>query len=231
MSQKVHPFEISDLGLSPFKFVGIWETPIQPEEGSTLGQWETYQYALINKPECCKGYCMHCSEFIKIHCIIESSDGKRSAVGSTCIQKNAGEGCADKALIAVKQRERELRQKKSEEKRQREHEEWMETVCNDKGETNSERISREFAEMKQAKEKAKNDSNEKWGFMLDALNNAGSFGRSLAESINEGSEPSGRGVDIALEIYAKQFGRTNSKKYNEAYDYAYNKINNRNRNL
>ena len=60
--------------------------------------------------------------------------------------------------------------------------------------------------------------------MLNALNSAGDFGRSLAESIYAGSEPYGRGVHLAIDIYAKQFGRRNSKKYEEAYDFASNKI-------
>jgi hypothetical protein len=222
MTKKVHPFEMSGLGLAPFRFVGIWTQPTINEESSNI---EAYNIDMKNRPECCQFMCDHCGTAIMVHCIIENSAGKRYAVGQDCIRKNDAEGCADEALIAVKQRERDIRREKREAKRIRDHENWLDTVCNDQGETNRERRDREFAEEQQAKKDHNNKVMDKWGFLIDALRNSGDFGRNLAASIEEGGEPFGRGVNIAVEIYAKQFGRKNSKAYNKAEDFAFNKLN------
>ena len=222
MTNNVHPFEMSGLGLAPFRFVGVWTQPTIDEGGNNI---EAYNLDMRHKPECCQFMCAHCGTAIMVHCIIENSAGKRYAVGQDCIRKNDAEGCADEALIAVKQRERDMRREKSEAKRVRDHENWLNTVCNDQGETNRERQTREYAEEEQAKKDHKNKVMDKWGFLIDALRNSGDFGRNLATSIENGGEPFGRGVNIAVEIYAKQFGRKNSKAYTEAEDFAFNKLN------
>ena len=224
MENKIHPFEMSGLGLAPFRFVGIWTQPSSPDGSASTGQFEAYSNEMRSKPECCQFACAHCGTAIMVHCMIENSEGKRYAVGQDCISKYDAEGCADETLIEVKRREREMRRMKAEEKRERDHENWLNTVCNDQGETNSERLDREFAEEKQAVENKKNAVLDKWGFIVDALRFSGRFGGELADSIESGQEPYGYGVTIALEMFAKQSGRKNSKAYNEAFDYASNKI-------
>lgn len=226
MENKVHPFEMSGLGLAPFRFVGVWTQPSIPDGSASTGQVEAYNLDMQSKPECCQYFCAHCGTPIMVHCMIENSEGKRYAVGQDCIAKYDSEGCADETLIAVKQRERELRRIRRTEKARRDHENWLDTVCNDQGETNRERYDREFAEQEQEKADTKIAVLNKWGFLVDALRNSGSFGIELANSIENGQEPYGRGGDIALEIFAKQAGRKNSKAFDEAYEYACNKINN-----
>jgi len=222
MEKNVHPFEMSGMGFAPYKFVAIWTAPTIDESGNNI---EAYNLDMKHRPECCNFACAHCGTAIMIHCIVENAQGKQYAVGSDCISKHDREGCADATLIAVRQRRRDLDREKREAKRQRDHEKYLNTVCNDLGETNRERQTREYAEEQQAQKDRENNVMNKWGFLIDALRNAGDFGRGMATSIENGREPYGRGVDIALEIYAKQFGRRGSKAFNEAFDSAEAKIN------
>jgi hypothetical protein len=223
MSNKVHPFEMSGLGLAPFSFVGVWTQPSIPDGSSHTGQIETYNLDMKSKPDCCKYFCAHCGTAIMVHCIIENSEGVRYAVGQDCIAKYDSEGCADETLIAVKQRERELRRIRKIKKDKKDREIWLAKV-DANNESNEDRINREQSEREQERVDAKLAVLNKWGFLVDALRNSGSFGIELANSIENGQEPYGRGGDIALEIFAKQAGRKNSKAYADAYDDAYNKI-------
>ncbi len=60
-----HAFEISGLGKPPYRFCGVFEQP---------------------------GSCEHCSTGIKYNCVLESSDGKRFRVGTSCLEKSGDQG-------------------------------------------------------------------------------------------------------------------------------------------
>ena len=74
--QKLHPFEISGLGLAPFRFVGFERKvgPINLADGLTIGA--------AGQP---MGMCDHCGQGIANCFSIKSSDGKTFIVGSDCV--------------------------------------------------------------------------------------------------------------------------------------------------
>jgi len=52
---------------------------------------------------------------------------------------------------------------------------------------------------------------------LKSMTNSG-FAQSIAQSLEVGNEPRGRAVDIVQDIWAKSYGRRNSKPYNDAHE-------------
>lgn len=70
-----HPFEISGLGKAPFKCLGMRSNKFTP--GGLMGH-------LHSKPG---GTCAHCGTGILYEFMIESSDGKKFVVGSSCVEK------------------------------------------------------------------------------------------------------------------------------------------------
>jgi hypothetical protein len=71
-----HAFQVSGLGLAPFKFVGMNENVIRHGDGST-------------QPG---GSCDFCGTGIRYEFLIESADHKVSKVGCDCIQKTGDKG-------------------------------------------------------------------------------------------------------------------------------------------
>jgi hypothetical protein len=59
----LHPFEASGLGLAPFRLLSIVASGLRG--------------------------CAHCGTGIKVHCHIQSADGRRFIVGSDCVRKVA----------------------------------------------------------------------------------------------------------------------------------------------
>lgn len=85
MLSTMHPFEASGLGKAPFRFVFCYSLP-----PASLAEHNpsAYNAALRDMPQgmgC--GTCRHCGMAIMHNFIVESSDGRRSAVGSDCVMK------------------------------------------------------------------------------------------------------------------------------------------------
>ena len=74
----LHPFEENNLGLAPFRWIGFEEKvgPIDLGNGMQVGA-----------PGQPMGTCQHCGNGIKDCHWIESADGNRFYVGSTCVEK------------------------------------------------------------------------------------------------------------------------------------------------
>ena len=87
---RLHPFEVSGLGVAPFQFVDCYQSrgPIIMPDGSQVGA-----------PGQAMGTCQHCGTGIAYCCVILDAHGKRSIVGSTCVEKTA-----DKGLIEATKR-------------------------------------------------------------------------------------------------------------------------------
>lgn len=85
----LHPFEASGLGLAPFRLVSVTRSGMRG--------------------------CAHCGTGIAVHCLIESRDGKRFVVGSTCVSKTSMAVDTSlaldvrKALAELKYQEREAK--------------------------------------------------------------------------------------------------------------------------
>lgn len=71
-----HRFEIAGLGKAPFRFIGVSQNRITYPDGSSKAG----------------GTCDYCGNGLEYECIIVSSDGRQSKVGSSCIEKVGGKG-------------------------------------------------------------------------------------------------------------------------------------------
>ncbi len=74
MKTELHPFERAELGIAPFKFVGVRE--------------ELFQ-AIPGQPYKPAGSCEYCGTAIRDCYYVQSSDGKTFKVGSECVNKLA----------------------------------------------------------------------------------------------------------------------------------------------
>jgi vacuolar-type H+-ATPase subunit H len=201
---KAHPFEIAGMGIGPFSFVGACDINDRSEglpKGVGLGT------------------CAHCGRGIVVNCIIKNGTGELFSVGSSCVAKTGDSSLADPVKVAVARRLHEKRIAKRETERERKHQEWL-NATDENGETNRDRLQRVERERVEHIESQKNKIHDAFGFMVPALLDAGNFGQSMAETINSGNAPRGRGVQICIEIHAKTFGRKGSKAFNEAFDEA-----------
>lgn len=77
----IHPFQNSGLGQAPFRYIGfnVKEGPISWEQDGV-----TFSSGSPGQP---MGTCDHCGTPIKDCFEVQSADGKRSIVGSSCISK------------------------------------------------------------------------------------------------------------------------------------------------
>ncbi len=94
MSDYTHKFELAGLGKAPFRFVGY--------------ERKTYQ-ACPGAPVQVGGSCDYCSTGIVDMFYVESADGKRFKVGSSCIEKcgKRGEQLTDAVKLQVRKIKRE----------------------------------------------------------------------------------------------------------------------------
>ncbi len=191
----IHPFEASGLGLAPFRYVGFSVNEIRYPDGHA-------------QPG---GTCNHCGTGIKFEFHVESSDGRRSIVGSDCVKKlqridNVLVGEVERARLNY---EREIRQQKQQaaweadrpirEARQAravaQHEE-------------RERLAAEALAVRTARYTVEN------AWLVEVLRQAGGdFCTSVARDLERQAvgDLSDRCLAIVADIYAKSFGRGGSK--------------------
>ena len=102
-----HAFEVAGLGKAPFYLVGVSQNRITYPDGSSKAG----------------GCCDYCFTGIEWECHIQSSDGKRSKVGSTCIEKVGDRGLfqAYKSSPEFRAHQRKLRAQKKQEQHARMH--------------------------------------------------------------------------------------------------------------
>lgn len=160
MNQEIHPFEKSGLGKAPFRFVFCYSIP--PASLAAQNP-EAYNAALREMPRGVGvGSCRHCGMCLTHNFIIESADGKRSAVGCECVSK-AGQSALQ---IAVDDEMKKIRRAQERAKVMAAHEVWLGQVGAD-GKTNRQREEereaaaaarrKENEELLAAAEKAKAD--------------------------------------------------------------------------
>jgi hypothetical protein len=223
---KAHPFELAGLGTGPYRFVGMVSIP-----GPSLAEAnpEAYNNALRELPRDLVGGCGTCSccgMAIMNICIVVNGQGQRYGIGSDCVLKTGDAYLGNPAKIAIAKHQRHQRAIRNAAKRAAKHKVWLATVCNEAGETNSQRLDRESLEREGAEKALKAQqavertaATAKFGFLLPYLSGPeGGFCESIAKGIRQGYPPRVRAVDICGEIYAKAHGRRGSKAYNEALD-------------
>lgn len=219
---KIHPFEKAGMGTGPYKFVGIATIP-SPHLASHNP--DAYNAALRQLPKhlvggC--GTCQNCGMAITVICIVKDSEGRSYGVGSDCVDKTGDKALGDPAKVAVARRRNQMRREAREQARQVAHEKWLDTVCNEAGETNRQRLDREAAERK-ALEDSRKVREQTAAELLAPLALLLSDGRlgfrdSVAAEMERGQVPCGRGREIAIDILARYAGRRNSKAFRAEVD-------------
>lgn len=225
-SVKAHPFELAGLDHGPYRFIGAVSIP-----APSLGEQNptAYMNALAALPRdlvngC--GTCGHCGRGIMNVCIVLAATGRKFGVGCDCIRKSGDASIGNAALVGVSRLERLKRQAKAELKRAARHAAWLAAVDPSTGETREERNARERQEREAAQALKAAAVVARFGFLLPALDGSGGdFSRSLSDQIRGGQAPSGRALDICVEIYARQFGRRGSKAFDAACAVADEKLN------
>lgn len=214
-AEKIHEFEAAGLGKAPFKFLFIYKIP-----SSSLAEAnpDAYNAALREMPKGCGcGTCQFCGRAIMFNCIIESSDGKRFAVGTECVNKTGDRGLIKKVTMAARKLAREKREANAEAKRliwlaEREKEREVERLANG-GLTNEE-----------MEKLIRQNRKEKRIYLLAPLadkldNGKGGFRGGVAyEMRNDGRLPYGRGIEIMVDIIAKE--AAGGKKKGDEYERA-----------
>ena len=213
-----HPFEISGLGIGPFRFLYCASLPSPSMAGHNP---EAYNNALRSLPrDVPLGTCAHCGMALMHNFICQSSDGRKFAVGSACVAKTADKALGDKIAIAAAKVVRAARRAKAEAKRDVAHKAWLIANAPRLEAEAKARVVREAGFVVE-----RTAVIAKWAFLLPVLDSASSeFCQSVADSIRAGHAPLGRAVAILETIYAKAHGRRGSAAYNNATDEFHTKI-------
>lgn len=192
VAARVHQFTESGLGDAPFRLVKY-------EDAGTVK---------------CGVNCQHCGMAIRHHFIIADANGRKSVVGSSCINKVGDDGLRRSVRVA-KVHARDESRRLVELDRQRER---------NGGLTDNElreRLEREHEVKKAKRIVGLRSANKVWIKLLKQT--SGPWANGVRNSLSSvfASELSSRTQDILADIYAKQFGRKNSAAYIKALDKAY----------
>lgn len=145
----IHPFEKSGLGRAPFKLLYCVSLP---SAAMAEANPEAYNRAMREAVQSgAKGTCEHCGMAITHNFIIESSDKRRSAVGSDCVLQTGQRSLVDPVQAEIAKIRKAQRRASAVSK----HAIWLDAVCHT-GETNRARIAREGAEV-EARAQARRD--------------------------------------------------------------------------
>lgn len=155
--------------------------------------------------------CAYCGSGLRYEFTVRNAAGEEFGFGCECIRKTLDKGISDPANAAMIKALREQREAKREEKRQQRLAE----------------SNRKWEEGAEARAAAKAEAEAKkaaflaaWAPIIKALEaTTGDFAKSIHWDLTEQMySPTGRALNICFDIYGKQFGRKNSKKFNEAVD-------------
>ena len=194
MTATAHPFELSGLGVGPFRFLFAVSLP-----SPSLAEKNpaAFQAALRDLPRdvgC--GTCAHCGQAIVHNFVICDSTGRKSAVGSECVAKTGDKALGNKVDIAAAKIVRDARRAKVAAKREAARAAWLVI--------NGPRLEREQAEREAAHAAQVNNVLAEWSFALPALDaGKGSFCESIASDIRNGRAPRGRAAEIVAKIADK----------------------------
>lgn len=188
-----HPF--NHLGQAPFRVVGFREIVIKHGDGSTQAG----------------GTCEHCGTGIRYASIIQDANGREFKVGSECVKKT-GDAKLVKEVIF---RKHALDRQKREEKREAERLAHLDA----QREKNHGLTDWELREWQSyADELTTLHENAPVIAILKPLaeklrDGRGGFCDDVADGLERGELPKGRGLEIMVDILAKQAGRGGSKAY------------------
>jgi hypothetical protein len=210
-----HVFEKSGLGHAPFRFLGVYELP-----SASLAETNpsAYNAALAEMPpgfHC--GTCAYCGMPLKYNYLIKSSDSRTFSVGCECVNKTHDGGLVKKVKSSRLRIDREKRATRRSEQHKayaaKKIEEIEARVAAER-KRNGGMTDAELAYQKRDEEFCRRQV--VLAPLADRLEDGrGGFCDSVAASLRNGDLPKGRGLDIMLDILAKQAGRRGSKAYEE----------------
>lgn len=205
----IHKLTEMGLGQAPFRIVGFYKLPSASLAGTNPF---AYEAILASRPKgVMVGSCAMCGTGLTNNFIIKSADGKKHAVGCDCVEKINDVRLTNDIKELKRKARLEAKLIKDEEKRVAYQATLQEQRDRNNGLTDYEFVQEEIRvaeSLRVAPVVA----------ILAPLANEiedgkGGFCDSIAESMREGLVPSGRGLDITLDILSKNAGRANSKAY------------------
>jgi len=209
----------STMGAAPYRFIALVSFPSKAILEANPESYNLQMGYCVSMGA--KGVCDHCGNIISNHYIVEDAEGKRFAVGSECIHKVNGINTqvVTEAHKAKLKADRAKRQERKEMKLE------AERKANG-GLTDAEVRQQKNRERYQAQVKAQQERDAegliagvKYLTYVDRLmrhTNSG-FAMGVADGLRYGTLPKGRGMDIMLDILAKDAGRKGSKPYADEY--------------
>jgi len=206
MASKIHIWEAQGLGKAPFHVVGFVTLPSANQNPSA------YRSAMENLPGGYElGCCGACGHGLVNNFLIESSDKKKFAVGSDCVEKTGDAGLVNAANEAHKQEMAKTKYQKMLHRQEEYDRSQKEQRKNNGGKTDSECFEEYLESAKSDIFKAINQQMFELGQRLE--DGKGGFRDDVARSFYSGQLPKGRGVKIVIDIFAKQKGKPNSAEY------------------
>lgn len=209
----IHKLTEMGLGQAPFRIVGFYKLPSASLAGTNPF---AYEAILASRPKgVMVGSCAMCGTGLTNNFIIKSADGKKHSVGCDCVEKINDVRLTNDIKELKRKARLEAKLIKAEEKRVAYQAAYQATLQEQRdrnnGLTNYELVQEEIrvAEALRVAPIV---------VLLAPLANEIEDGKrgfcdSIAESMRNGLIPSGRGLDITLDILSKNAGRANSKAY------------------
>ena len=207
------------MGTAPYRFIALVSFPSKAILEANPESYNLQMGYCVSMGA--KGVCDHCGNIISNHYIVEDAKGKRFAVGSECIQKVNGIN----TQVVTEAHKAKLKADRAKKQERKEMKLEAERKANG-GLTDAEVRQQEYRERYEAQVKAQQERDaerEREGLiagvkylpyadrLMRHANSGFAFG--VAEGLRHGKLPKGRGMDIMLDILAKDAGRKGSKSY------------------
>lgn len=216
-NDSIHKFEIAGMGKAPFKVVGFYKIP-----SLSLAEHNpnAYNNQLSAMPQGFGiGSCAFCGIGLVNNYLIESADGKKSAVGCDCVGKAGDAGLTSK----IKEMQRQARREAREIAREAKYQAQLDAQRKANGGKTDAQIREEKIEARNAAitagKMAIKESLKEVGLALRHAN--GAFAHDLSNLLREVNfdQISPNMQRIATEIATKEItgARKNSKAYNAEY--------------
>lgn len=218
-----HTWQERGLGRAPFRCIGV---AVIPDPAMAASNPEGYRRALEDLPRgIALGTCRACGQSLMINCLIRDADGKRFAVGSDCVLKTGDARLVAKVEADRRRRAREQRQAKAAAMRAARAAEHQRRLQDERarngGLTDAEAAE---SERQAAMARAVDRYSAENAWLIERLSamSEGGFVADMVAKLKGGPLNEERfyprAIDAMRDIYARSFGRRNSKAYSKAED-------------
>jgi hypothetical protein len=221
MEDKLHKWELAGLGKAPFKVVCIIELParkILEQNPSTYNNLMNNAQIQASRFGVSLGTCDVCSTALTINFVIQDADNKHFVCGSECVKKSGDLGLINKSTMLKNERLKLIRNEKAKI-------EWEAKRLIWEAKQEALRVEAEARESLidsiMIPLKAQLEESHKW--LTDVLDKHDwNFCTELSNKLKNKFQPledyHDRVIVILCDIYSKDSGRANSKKYLQAQE-------------